>query len=189
MGRKKVVIISKATVADIENIACLHAISWQENYREALSADFLDNKVLADRMALWTMRLNTPTANQSVFIAYVEDELVGFISIFGANHKTYGTIIDNLHVKGNYKGYGLGTRLLNTAALWANEHYANVSLYLEVLACNVKAMGFYSSLGANNIAASYWQTPCNNKTKEYVYSWPSIATLIAKSTAFNHDSC
>lgn len=171
--------IRLATIADLRDIALLHAKSWQENYTEVLSADYLDNKVLAERTALWTTRLQSPSTDQSVFIANVNDEFAGFICIFGANHKTYGTIIDNLHVKACYKGQGIGTHLLNTAAQWTNEHYGNLPLYLEVLACNTKAMGFYSALGAKNIATAYWHTPCGNQTKEFVYSWPSAKALMA----------
>jgi GNAT superfamily N-acetyltransferase len=174
--------IKKATVADLERIACLHAKSWQENYHQVLSADYLKNKVLAERMALWKKRLVTPASNQCVFIAQVDGKLAGFICIFGANHKTYGTIIDNLHVKAGYKGDGLGTRLLNVAAQWGSEHYPDLPLYLEVLACNYNAIDFYTSLGAVKIASAYWHTPCNNQAKEYAYGWPSPEHLLANSS-------
>lgn len=169
-------------MADLQHIASLHAKSWQEHYHQVLCADYLKNKVLTERMALWTERLNTPASNQCVFIAEVDGELAGFICILGAHHKTYGTIIDNLHVKAGYKGYGLGTRLLNVAAQWVSEHYPNLPLYLEVLACNPNAIGFYSSLGATKIACAYWHTPCDNQAKEYAYGWPSPEHLLTNSS-------
>ena len=183
MVAKADVNIRQATSADLDNIASLHAKSWQENYAQVLSADYLNNKVLAERMRLWTTRLNSPSAKQCVFVAEVNHEFVGFICMFGANHKTYGTIIDNLHVKAHYKGYGLGRLLINTAAKWANQHYAALPLYLEVLACNTNAMGFYSSLGASNVATAYWHTPCNNQAQEFVYCWPSAERLMTESSA------
>ena len=39
-----------ATANDIEAIANLHALSWQNSYRGMLSDDYLDNHVLADRI-------------------------------------------------------------------------------------------------------------------------------------------
>jgi GNAT superfamily N-acetyltransferase len=174
--------IKKATMTDLQYIANLHAKSWQENYHQVLCADYLKNKVLAERMVLWSKRLSTPASNQCVFIAVVDGELAGFICILGANHKTYGTIIDNLHVKANYQGQGLGTMLLNVAALWVSEYYPNLPLYLEVLACNPNAIGFYASLGATKVASAYWHTPCNNQAKEYVYAWPSPERLLENSS-------
>ena len=182
MVSKADVNIRLATRVDLDNIASLHAKSWQENSAQVLSADYLENKVLTERIALWTTRLNYPSAKQGVFVAEVNHEFVGFICVLLANHKTYGTIIDNLHVKANYKGFGFGTLLLHSAAKWANQHDAKQPLYLEVLACNTSAMGFYSSLGATNVANAYWHTPCNNQAKEFIYCWPSAEWLMNKSS-------
>jgi GNAT superfamily N-acetyltransferase len=180
VGLNKSIKLRLAKIIDLENIACLHAQSWQENYNEVLSVDYLANKVVADRMVLWTTRLTSPEANQAVFVAEHGQVFVGFICLFAENHQTYGTIIDNLHVKASYKGKGVGTLLLNTAAQWANKAYPEIGLYLEVLACNSKAMGFYSSLGAINTTSGYWHTPCDSKVKEFVYCWSSAKMLMAE---------
>ncbi len=173
----RVIQFKDATAADLSDIATLHAKSWQENYHEVLSVEYLKDKVLTERTAVWTDRLTSPKSNQHVIIAKVDGEFAGFISIFGANHEKYGTIIDNLHVLPTFKSCGIGTKLLKAAAEWANQFDASLPLYLEVLACNTKAMGFYSSLGAEHIATSYWHTPCDSQAKEYVYSWPSAEAL------------
>lgn len=166
-----------ATLENLDNIARLHAKSWQENYHQVLSADYLQDKVFNERTLIWSKRLAEPKSNQYVIIALVNGNFAGFISIFGANHQEYGTIIDNLHVASDFKGYGLGTRLLNLAAKWAGQHYKNDAVYLEVLACNTNAIGFYTSLGGKNVASGIWHTPCDNHTKEYIYSWPSAQAL------------
>ena len=96
---------------------------------------------------------------------------------FGANHPKFGTIIDNLHVKAGSKGQGTGSRLLAAAAAWSLENYRDHDLYLEVLACNSNAIGFYQAKGAKNIETAYWHTPCDNKVKEFIYSWGSPENL------------
>lgn len=175
--------IRQATNADHHHIAILHAKSWQENYAEVLSADYLAHKVLAERLTVWCRRLSSPNTNQCVFVLEVKNKFVGFVCVIGANHNTYGTIIDNLHISAKYKGYGLGTLLLNRAAQWANQHFVALPLYLEVLACNPNAIRFYASLGATKVATGYWQTPCNNQAKEFLYCWSSAEQLMTECSA------
>lgn len=179
----KVIQFKDATLEDLDNIAALHAKSWQENYHPVLSKDYLKDKVFTERTAVWKKRLTEPTSNQQVIIAKVDGKFAGFISVFGANHEEYGTIIDNLHVDSTFKGCGIGTQLLSAAAEWANQYYQSTPLYLEVLACNTNAMGFYASLGGQNIATGFWQTPCDNQAKEYLYSWPSAEALCRSATS------
>ena len=98
-------------------------------------------------------------------------DFCGFVCVYGAKHPKFGTIIDNLHVNSDVKGKGIGTKLLVSAATWAVSHYKTDNLYLEVLECNSKAIGFYETLGGKNIDIAYWHTPCGNKVKEFIYSW------------------
>jgi len=46
VGLNKSIKLRLAKIIDLENIACLHAQSWQENYNEVLSVDYLANKKL-----------------------------------------------------------------------------------------------------------------------------------------------
>ncbi|MGB3145615.1 MAG: N-acetyltransferase, partial [Maribacter sp.] len=63
------VVFKKATSKDAERIAHLHALSWQQNYREAFSAHFLDNEVVNDRLTVWKERFDHPKENQYILIA------------------------------------------------------------------------------------------------------------------------
>ena len=171
-------LIREAKLDDLANIAGLHAQSWRDNYHSVLSADYLNDKVFPEREAVWMARLSNPQSNQIVFVAEVDDAFCGFICVLGANHPKYGTIIDNLHVKVGSKGEGTGSSLLAAAASWAIANYCGHDLYLEVLACNTNAIGFYESRGAQNIATAYWHTPCDNKVKEFIYSWGSAENLM-----------
>ena len=170
--------IREARLDDLANNAELHAQSWRDNYYSVLSADYLKNKVAAERFTVWTKRLTKPQSNQQVLVAEVDGVFCGFICVVGANHPKYGTIIDNLHVKADNKGQGTGSRLLAAAASWSIENYNGHDLYLEVLECNAKAMGFYQAKGATHIDTAYWHTPCGNKVKEFIYSWGAPDNLV-----------
>ena len=180
------VIIREAHLGDLANIAQLHAQSWRDNYHPILSSDYLDKKVFAEREAVWTARFNKPQSNQLVLVAELAGVFCGFICVLGATHPEYGTIIDNLHVKASSKGQGTGSRLLAAAASWSMANYSGHDLYLEVLECNSRAIGFYQAKGAKNIATAYWHTPCDNKVKEFIYSWgdpDNLAKALAKNLA------
>jgi len=170
--------IREARLTDLGSIAQLHAQSWRENYSEVLSADYLENKVFSEREAVWTERFSSPQDNQLVLVAEIDDVFCGFVCVLGAHHPEYGTIIDNLHVKAINKGEGIGSLLLSAAASWSVANYTRHDLYLEVLACNAKAIGFYQAKGAKNIATSYWHTKCGNKVKEFIYSWGAPENLV-----------
>ncbi len=170
--------IREANLDDLANISGLHAQSWRDNYHSVLAADYLENKVFAEREVVWTKRLTTPPSNQLVLVAEVDSIFCGFICVLGGNHPKYGTMIDNLHVMSASKGQGTGSRLLAAAASWALTNYSEHDLYLEVLECNAKAMGFYQAKGAKHIDTAYWHTPCGNKVKEFIYSWGGPDNLI-----------
>ena len=57
-----------AILDDLDNIAHLHATSWQENYNEVLAESYLKKEVFKDRLAVWTERLNNPVENQLVLV-------------------------------------------------------------------------------------------------------------------------
>ncbi|TQV86377.1 GNAT family N-acetyltransferase [Aliikangiella coralliicola] len=166
-----------ANYNDIDAIAELHAESWREIYRGILSDSFLNKEVLSERRQAWEEILGKPLDNQLVFLVESKSSLCGFICASGAKHPQLGTLIDNLHINRNYKGQGLGTRLLSTVAQWSLKNFPKAGLYLEVLEENHLARSFYESLGATNVSENYWHSPCNTKVKEFLYAWKSPAQL------------
>ncbi|MCF6436764.1 GNAT family N-acetyltransferase [Pseudoalteromonas sp. MMG022] len=170
--------IRPANVDDLTNIAQLHGKSWQENYSSVLSGDYLAHRVLEERTQIWTERLTSLSDNQLVLVAQLDGVFSGFICVFGDKHPQLGSIIDNLHVTSEAKGKGIGTQLITSAAKWAQTYYKDCGLYLEVLECNPKAIGFYEALGGQKHSQGYWHTPCGNKVKEFIYVWQSPLALI-----------
>ncbi|KAB2932692.1 MAG: GNAT family N-acetyltransferase [Leptonema illini] len=105
-------ILRFATVEDTEAIATLHAESWRTSYRGMLRDEYLDKDVFQDRKDLWMSRLFSPAENQCIILAEEDDELCGFICAFGNDDPRWGTLIDNLHVRQDRKGLGIGKALI-----------------------------------------------------------------------------
>jgi ribosomal protein S18 acetylase RimI-like enzyme len=137
----------EASEADIEAVAKLHADSWRRNYRGAYSDSFLDGDVVADRMAVWTERLKRPLPNQYTIVNELDAGVVGFVHTILDEDPTWGALIDNLHVRHDLKGQGIGTRLMTETASVALRRRPSKGLYLWVLEQNIAAQGFYAALG------------------------------------------
>ncbi len=164
----------------MQQIAQLHAKSWQDIYREELSDTYLSHDIYQDRCQVWQQRFLFPKKNQQIFVACNngENKIHGFICFYLANHSQWGTLIENLHISKNCKGIGLGKQLLQTAARLTHNKNPNHGMYLEVLASNKAAQAFYQKYGAQHIKNQQWQAPDGNLVNEYVYRWNSISLLI-----------
>jgi ribosomal protein S18 acetylase RimI-like enzyme len=169
----------QAQQSDMSAIAALHATSWQLNYQGILKADYLRDQALSDRTKLWQQRLAQPANNQYILLALDNDLICGFICVLTGQHPQYGSLIDNLHVAPNFKGQGLGTKLVRQGASWSLAQLPEAGLYLEVLAENTAAIGFYRSLGALPIQKNNWTAPCGSIVAEFIYSWQKPAQLVA----------
>lgn len=170
-----------ATVQDKEHIAVLHAQSWRETYQGLLPEDFLANEVLLNRQAVWTERFAQPKANQLIIVAERNQQLCAFVCAYGNEDEKWGTFIDNLHVKGDCKGQGIGKLLTAKVVQWSKQHYPDNGMYLEVLADNHAARQFYHKLGATNQGSNYWQPPQGEPVKEYLYCWTTFADFVGIS--------
>jgi ribosomal protein S18 acetylase RimI-like enzyme len=135
---------------DAAQVAQLHAESWRSAYRGVLSDSFLDNDVVADRLALWNERLETPLAERLVVVAEGDRGLEGLICVLGGDDRQWGSLIDNLHVAPRLKRSGIGTMLMREGARWLQQHHPDSGVYLWVFEANGNARRFYETLGARN---------------------------------------
>jgi predicted N-acetyltransferase YhbS len=112
------VIVQLATAADAPAIAALHADSWRRHYRGAYSDHFLDHQVAEDRLSVWIERLgrSDPDACTMVALSGEASTLVGFSHLHFDHHPTWGTLLDNLHVRSDLKRGGVGTLLMAESA-------------------------------------------------------------------------
>ncbi len=170
--------IREAQPSDLESIAQLHARSWRSAYRGMLGDAYLDGDLVADRRALWQQRFSTPTANQTIAVAEVDNKtIVGLACAFGDHDARWGTLLENLHVAQGYKGTGIGAQLVTHIAEWCARTQASDVLHLWVLAPNTAAQGFYKRLGARQVEQAVWDTPDGNRLPELRFAWPSVAAL------------
>ena len=169
---------SQADQKDIQSIASLHAQSWRENYKGCVADDYLEKRVDAERLTIWTERLTNPRENQWILLVKSNEALVGFICLYQDNHAEYGTLIDNLHVDSNFKGQGIGTKLMKKAVEWVMQNNSNSAIYLEVLSKNSAAIGFYKSLGGKELAKTVWSAPCGSQVDELIFEWTTPKVLL-----------
>ncbi|MGY3571512.1 GNAT family N-acetyltransferase [Vibrio paucivorans] len=175
-----------AEYSDYERIAQLHAQSWRTYYNGILGDSFLKNDVQDDRSVIWQTRLINPPFNQHVLLIEEGGLLCGFVCAFGNHDFEKGTIIDALHIDENYRGRGLGQKLLIEIANWIEQHFGQSGVYLEIMAENKQAVEFYDRMGGKNSLQRLWNAPCGNQVPELVYTWDSAADL--KKSIIEHHS-
>lgn len=140
--------IRPAGPADAPAIAALHAESWLRTYRGMLSDAYLDGDVHGERSAAWQQRFAEPRPDQRAWLATADDEPVGFVCLFADDDPGWGVYVDNLHVRVDQQGRGLGRALLATAAAWTVAERPASGLWLWVLEANHAARAFYGRAGA-----------------------------------------
>lgn len=168
-----------ALPADVESIARLHAASWRTAYRGMYRDEYLDGDIVEERMHVWKQRFASPADNQHVLLATEGDDLLGFVCAYGNSDARWGTLVDNLHVRLDQQGRGLGRRLLAASAIWSRERYPDALLHLWVLDANAKARRFYELLGAQQQESAVSEPPGGGSVTGWRYVWFSIDPLLA----------
>jgi ribosomal protein S18 acetylase RimI-like enzyme len=143
---------------DADQIAALHADSWQRFYRGAYADSFLDGDVVANRRAVWSDRLASSAGSETV-VAERDGRVVGFVHVIFDADPRWGSLVDNLHVRHDQRGSGLGRRLLGLAARAVGSHGGNKAMYLWVLQQNVAAQGFYRACGGVSVETAAVSPP------------------------------
>ena len=140
--------IEEAVRADAAAIAALHAESWATAYRGFLPDAFLDGPVFDERRRFWTMRMASPDADRRLVIkAISEDAMVGFACVMLDADRRWGALLDNLHVRPDVKGRGIGKRLFDRARRWIADVEPGQSMHLTVIEANEYARRFYDREG------------------------------------------
>ncbi len=134
-----------AQSGDLPAIRDLQIASWQRAYRGMLRDDFLDRQVpavLADRWAA------LPGPDWLVICAWGQG-LEGFVSVDRA--RDGGAFVDNLHVRTEAQGQGVGRGLMAAAARDVLDHGGG-ALWLTVIRENAPTRAFYSRIGGEEVA-------------------------------------
>ncbi|HUR20855.1 MAG TPA: GNAT family N-acetyltransferase [Vicinamibacterales bacterium] len=141
-------VILPAVAEDAPALASLHAESWRSAYRGMLPDDYLDGPILDERLQFWGRRMaDLDPACTQVLKAVSEPGLVGFVCIVLEADAIWGARLENLHVKPNLKGQGIGGRLFDAAVAWAQAARPARPIHLWVLEQNLPARRFYEHRG------------------------------------------
>jgi ribosomal protein S18 acetylase RimI-like enzyme len=170
-------VVRAITSEHISEIATVHAASWRSAYRGVLRDEFLQSDLVANRTGLWSRRLLNKPQRHFGFISLVDDKVVGFAFAFGDEDEKWGTQLDNLHVLPEYKGQGLGKKLLSAIARTCVEQCELPALHLWVYEANTQGQAFYASFGAQRGERLVIQAPGGGEVAELRYVWPSAQAL------------
>ena len=151
--------IRPATPGDADAIAALHSDSWQRTYRGMLSDAYLDGPVVEEHLANWRNRFADPRPDQHGWLVAGEDGLLGFVLLFGDEAPGRATWVDNLHVRHDVRGRGIGLALLRTAAAWTVTERPGLAMFLWVMAANHPARAFYRRAGGVEVERSEFPAP------------------------------
>ena len=174
----------EATAKDVEAIAALHADSWRRHYRGAYSDAFLDNEVFADRLQIWTDRLHQPDrSNESTIIAERDGAVVGFAHTILNQNQEWGALLDNLHVRHDLKGGGIGTCLMAETARALIKRAPSSGLYLWVLEGNKAAQAFYQARGGKRVGSKTSDAPGGGTIFAFRYVWPDPTVLLSQESS------
>jgi ribosomal protein S18 acetylase RimI-like enzyme len=138
--------IREAKLSEAEAIASLHAASWMTAYRGLLSDKYLDNDLEGERRKYWLKKMPEFTNREFVLVAEEGGELIGFVAVLDKPEAGFDALVDNLHVRPDLKGRGIGGKLLNAVAARLLDTQRK-SFYLFVLKGNTGAENFYLAKG------------------------------------------
>jgi GNAT superfamily N-acetyltransferase len=165
-----------ATADDRDGIAHLHADSWRRSYRGAYSGAFLDGPVVADRLAVWADRLSHSRTGEYTFVAEHDNEVVGFTHTILNADPRWGALLDNIHVKYDFRRQGLGARLFARSAEALVQRGCSTGLYLWVLEQNHAAQAFYEARGGIRVErALAGPFPGGGHAYSLRYAWKDLS--------------
>ena len=167
----------EAAAADTMAVAMLHAESWQAFYRGAYRDAYLDGDVVEDRLRVWGERLSTPVPHQFVVLAEEGEELIGFACAYGGHDETWGSFLDNIHVRPKHQRRGVGAYLIAEVVAWCRANYADCGLYLWVLEQNRGAQRFYQRLGASDQGGEISEPPGGGQIHGRRYAWKTVPDI------------
>lgn len=161
---------------DADAIGALHAQSWSTAYRGILSDSYLSNNLDEERKGYWRTKVMTLSAKEFIIVAEHAQGIAGFAAVMDQPENGYHALLDNLHVRPDLKGRGLGGRLMKAVAakLQATDR---TSFYLWVLKGNVAAEEFYKSKGGmpSDVSSAEFAGKVVDRTR---FVWTDLNALI-----------
>ncbi|KAA0548164.1 GNAT family N-acetyltransferase [Bacillus sp. BGMRC 2118] len=168
-------IIRKAQLKDVEQMAIVHVDSWKTTYKGIVSEDYLATLKYEDREKLWHSALSS---SNFVWVAEVHNKVVGFIS--GGKERTseynYDGEIYAIYILKEHQKSGIGKKLIQAFSREMKEVGNFNSILVWVLSQN-PSQQFYQGLKAVKVDSAVIDIG-NEKHEEFAFGWPRIDTLI-----------
>lgn len=130
---------------EIDEMAELYVKSWRATYKGIIPDKILDTITLDRFSKIWKEYITKE--NNGIFGAFENDIFLGF-GAFTPDEEIENTLyLDSLHIKDEYKGKGVGTKIINYLKGYAREKgYKGVSV--SIMSGNDRARNLYTKLGA-----------------------------------------
>lgn len=167
--------LTAAGPLDAQSIALLHAESWRNTYRGILPDEFLDRRVVADRLEFWTERATIPASGRRLLLKAVGGEaLRGFVCVLLDEEPKWGARLDNLHVSPAAKGTGVGYALFHAAREWIARTSPGTAMHLWCVERNHVARRFYDRQGGTIVESASRSFAQQPSVPELRYWWPPL---------------
>ena len=172
-----------AIPSDHIRIASLHADSWRRSYRGILPDTYLDHEIGEERERLWKRRFLAPDVDRRyVLLAETDTDLVGFVCVLLDEETEWGACLDNLHVRSDIRGQGLGRRLFAEAVRWVRSKEPRWPIHAWVFEANDSARGFYDTTKGEILEREIKQMPGGAKVLCLRYVWCDLRALVRNLT-------
>ncbi len=145
-----VIDVRPARAADAAQLADVHAEAWQEAYSGIIPALTLQRMIIRRSAPWWRDAL----ARRPVVVLDVGGTVVGYASFApaaGRGHAPGAAEVQELYLRPEYQGIGLGTRLFS-AVLKRIKARGYSRVLVRALAENDRANGFYTHHGGTVVA-------------------------------------
>lgn len=130
---------------DIDEMAKLYVKSWRATYNGIIPAKILDTITVEKFNPIWKNYITKD--NNGIFGAFEGDIFLGFGAFTPDKNMESTLYLDSLHMKDEYKGKGIGTKIINQLKDYAREKgYKGISV--SVMYGNDRAKNLYTKLGA-----------------------------------------
>ena len=172
------IVIRPATEVDAATIAAIHAASWRDAYAHILAPEFLSGCIEADRLAVWSQRLRDRPPTQLVNVAFDPTGLAqAFVCGYCDFDPVWGSLMDNLHVRPQARGQGLGEQLFRFVAGQLSVRASGSGLHLWVFEANVAGLRFYKRLGGRVVGRDNSRIPAAGGKTVLRVHWPTIVQI------------
>lgn len=169
------ILLAHATPDDAAAIAALHAESWRNAYRGMLPDQYLDEEITAERAAFWKERFDAPARERGLILkATTQGTLDGFACVLLDVEPAWGARLDNLHVRPQLKGQGIGHALFQAAREWIEKVAPAESMHLWVVEANHAARRFYDREGGAVVERATRPVALGLSVPELRYRWPPM---------------